>query len=293
MRLQKFLIFAYTSVVASRYFPIFLSGYLFAFLIHTTLLPLEPWSFRFCFTDPHNKQVKSPLDAGGRSEMVNQDFEEMDAVAGRTGTDKASIAHNFTRIYSKAFTHLRNKPIRFLEIGIHKGGSVQLWEWYFPRAELHFIDSNESVIEYHSTRSTYHIFDPADAGRLRDFATRYGPFDVILDDGGHSSDQQLTILDAMLPFVRPGGMFVVEDLHTSYWGMYGGGGGTSDKPIAGPNTAITFLKHLIDQVNYIGAITKYGNTYNLPSYIRARLSYYSLHIDYMTFYNSVCIIQMK
>lgn len=157
-----------------------------------------------------------------------------------------------------------------------------------------------------------------------------GPFDIVVDDGGHFMEDVILSFKTLLPHVRAGGMYVVEDLHTSYWTSHGklsvtsarelslfcsfrrfssvilllsfpplvtplfsGGNGTLDDPKAGPGTAIDFLKNLVDDVNFVGAATGNASYANIPADIERRRSYYSKRIDSMHFYDSICLMKIK
>lgn len=141
-------------------------------------------------------------------------FGDLDRLAiGRT--DKAPEMHGFTEIYERFFLPLRNEPIRILEIGIDQGGSMRMWSDYFPKAEIFGID-----IEDRSSMETDRVFtfvaDQAKREQLGAFLAKHpGPFDIVLDDGGHSMEQQQVSLGFLFPHVRPGGYYVVEDVHTS------------------------------------------------------------------------------
>jgi hypothetical protein len=75
---------------------------------------------------------------------------------------------------------------------------------------------------------------------LNDLAERVGEIDIVIDDGGHTMAQQIATFEELWPRVRDGGVFLVEDLHTSYWANYGGG-------YKRPGTFIEYAKDLIDQ----------------------------------------------
>jgi hypothetical protein len=137
-------------------------------------------------------------------------------------TDKGPKGHNYTAIYPKYFSSLRKKPINFLEIGLYKGNSAKLWEHYFPRAELHFVDQTSKHLQYYSKRSKYHFMNQTDKPKMRRLGHLYGPFDIIIDDAAHTSEDIITTFELMLPFVKPGGMYIIEDLHTVYFNMFGG-----------------------------------------------------------------------
>jgi hypothetical protein len=211
-----------------------------------------------------------------------EDYRILDEIAVRTGADKGSFYHNYTEIYANYFAPLRGKPLKFLEIGIYKGASVKMWEEYFPNADLHFMDITLGLSEYHSSRSHYHLCNQEDPAALNQFIqSSGGSFDVILDDGGHTMNQQITSFTVLFPHIKSGGMYIIEDLHTSYWNSYGGGG---------PHSTVNFLKGLIDSVNHVGATTTRASHRSLSPEIQNNLDLYQKDILSMHFYDSICII---
>lgn len=219
-----------------------------------------------------------------------EEYNYLDAIANQVQADKGSFYHDYTRVYSNYFKDLRNKPIRFLEIGIYKGNSVKLWETYFPLAELHFIDITSQNIEYFSSRSAYHFLNQEDISALKLLAESIGkPFDIIIDDGGHTMNQQINSLIALFPYVKSGGMYIIEDLHTSYWKEYGGSG-TPLFPNAKGTTTVQFLKNLIDAVNAVGAKSQKANFYSAPPAISSHLTFWEKEVRSIHFYDSLCII---
>ncbi|SRR5581483_1219302 len=215
--------------------------------------------------------------------QVLEDYRQMDEIALHAGADKGSHFHNYTEVYSRYFAPLRDKPIKFLEIGINTGSSVKMWEEYFPFAELHFMDITFENIQYHTKRAQYHQYDQENISALEHFAQENGSnFDVILDDGGHTMRQQIHSFIALFPHVKSGGMYIIEDLHTSYWpGHFGGGG---------EDSTVNFLKKLIDEVNYVGATTTRANHTKLPLEVLNGLNLYQKEIYSMHFYDSIVII---
>lgn len=213
-------------------------------------------------------------------------------------TDKSSKHHNYANIYEQYFSRLKNSRINFLEIGFKKGSSAKMWEKYFTNANLHFIDINKSFLETYgkqmSNRVKLHLIDQSNAMDLREFGQRYGKFDIIIDDGGHTMNQQITSFKSLFPYVKPGGVYIVEDLHTSYWkedhGEIYNGGGSRKNPFAGSNTMIGFLKKLVDDVNFIGARTGKADKNKCPKNIFNNLNIYRKKISSMHFYDSLCFI---
>jgi hypothetical protein len=215
---------------------------------------------------------------------------ELDQIGRECNTDKSSAFHNYTPIYDQFFASYRTKPIKFLEIGFYKGASAHMWDRYFTGAnKLYFLDIDPAAYNYTpglSPRCELHMVDQGSRTALKQFLAKVGGgFDIIIDDGGHTMHQQITSFKVLFPRLKPGGIYVIEDLHTSYW-QYG----TADRPQAGPGTATAFLFKLIDDLNYIGARTKCADKSKCPPEIVATLSYGQKHIAGMFFFDSLCFI---
>lgn len=218
---------------------------------------------------------------------------DLDRIAKKYCTDKSSNAHNYTEQYEYYFERIRNRPLKFLEIGFCSGGSAYTWEEYFPNAQLHYIDIADGCYAYArrlSNRSHLYMVDQSNEQALIDFVDRIGgDFDIIIDDGSHFVQHQIISFKTLFPYVKSGGVYIIEDLFSSYWIKYGGGG-TLENPSASPQSAIRFLQNLLDDVNYIGARNAYANIDVCPKEIVESLSYYQRHIKAMHFYCNLCFI---
>jgi hypothetical protein len=219
------------------------------------------------------------------SAFNQKEYNYLDQIALKCGADKGSNYHNYTEIYSQYFSDLKNQPIKFLEIGIDTGKSVMMWEKYFKKAELHFIDITFDRVKYFSKRSKYHLVDQQNSLALEQFIREYGEFDIILDDGGHTMEQQIISFLTLFPHIKKGGMYIIEDLHTSYWPSFGGGNHSS--------TTIEFLKKLIDDLNYVGNTTLRASHRNLDSNFSTNLNIFQKDIESMHFYDSTVIIKKR
>lgn len=216
---------------------------------------------------------------------------DLDKFAIKSGTDKSSKFHYYTDIYEGYLSHLQQKAIKFLEIGIYEGASVKMWEDYFPKAELHFIDNNPSIIKYHSKRSNYHFLNQASRGELLNFVNDTGgDFDIIVDDGGHRIDQQIISFQMLFPHLKSGGLYIIEDIFTSYLERYGGEGSKLE-PQSGPKTTIAFFKFLIDELNYIPSMTGCSDEKKAPEWITQGLSYYQKAVKSLHFHRGLGIIE--
>lgn len=209
-------------------------------------------------------------------------------------TDKGPSGHNYTPIYHNYFNDLRQKPIKFLEIGFLVGGSARMWDKYFSQAELHFMDISNELFEKYghglSNRCHFHVVDQSNTIQLEEFITKVGgDFDVIIDDGGHHMHQQLNSFKTLFPTLKSGGIYVIEDLHTSYWARFGGSGEIGS-PNADGQTTIRFLQGLVDDVGYIGALTGYADPAKCPNDEYQKMNYYQQHIHSIHFYGSICFV---
>jgi hypothetical protein len=163
-------------------------------------------------------------------------------------TDKAG-AHRYTPHYERHLRHRRRRPIRLLEIGIGGGksptwggSSLRMWRDYFPRGEIHGVDIEEKRID--EPRITIHRGDQSDDEFMRNLGRQHGPFDVIIDDGSHENAHVRASFAALFhDYLRPGGVYVIEDMATAYDPQYGGG------PPGHPGTSAELVKGLIDEVH--------------------------------------------
>lgn len=161
--------------------------------------------------------------------------------------NKGHLIHKWMHyfdIYDRHFAPYRKRPIKVLEFGVSYGGSLQMWRDYFGRkAHIIGVDIDPRCLTIKTgPRIQVVIGDQEDREFLAKLAEEHGPFDVIIEDGGHTMTQQINTFEVIWPHVRTGGVFLIEDLHTSYWEKYGGG-------LRKPGTFIEYAKDLIDRMN--------------------------------------------
>lgn len=125
-------------------------------------------------------------------------------------TDKNSQFHNYTRQYQGIFQKYRNKPIKFLEIGVFKGESIKGWKEYFHKdSEIVGVDIQPQVDNLPGIDIV--ICDSNDKTKLEMLFEKYGGFDVILDDGSHKNSDVINSFEHLFPLLNDGGLYVVED----------------------------------------------------------------------------------
>ncbi len=131
----------------------------------------------------------------------------------RTGPGIWKWDHYFD-IYHSHFQKFRGKEVHILEIGIYSGGSLAMWEDYFgPDCRVYGVDIEEACKAYENDRTKVFIGDQADRRFWRAFKEQVPRLDIVIDDGGHQSNQQIVSLEELLPQLRAGGVYICEDLH--------------------------------------------------------------------------------
>ncbi len=162
-------------------------------------------------------------------------------------TNKDRIVDKWTHylpIYDRHLAKYRDSNFKMLEIGVFKGGSLQLWRKYFgPNATIFGIDIDPDCAGYVDVPNQVRIGSQADPDFLHKVVNEMGGIDVILDDGSHIAEHQMASFKALFPLLADGGMYIIEDLHTSYWaGGFQGGFRRS-------GTGIELVKALIDDMH--------------------------------------------
>lgn len=141
-------------------------------------------------------------------------------IGDRTGTDKATF-HGFTQVYERFFHQRRNDPLKLLEVGILRGESLKMWEEYFPNAAIYGLDITlQEVRTTFSQRTRVALADQTSpeqvCSALNDFGLSHGTLDIAIDDGGHRMSQQNATIGICWPFLKSGGTFIIEDVHTAF-----------------------------------------------------------------------------
>lgn len=132
--------------------------------------------------------------------------------------------HHYIPLYERYFGPWRKRPLRFLEIGVFKGGSLSMWRNYFgPEAVIFGIDINPACSAYDGIAGQVRIGSQDDPEFLGSVVDEMGGVDIVLDDGSHMMQHIRTSFETLFPRVTPGGLYMIEDLHTAYWRNYGGG----------------------------------------------------------------------
>lgn len=130
------------------------------------------------------------------------------------------------------------QKVNILEIGVYSGGSLGMWRSYFgEESHIYGVDIKEECKAYEDDHVSIFIGDQADRAFWSTFRKSVEGIDIIIDDGGHTPEQQQITLEEMLPHLRPGGVYLCEDVHGCL------------------NQFSTFATGLVDELNCANSIS--------------------------------------
>ena len=142
--------------------------------------------------------------------------------------------HHYFEVYERHFGRFRHTNPAVLEIGVQGGGSLEMWREYFGEAaHIYGVDSEPTAKRNEDLATKVYIGDQADRNFLREVRREVGVLDIVIDDGGHRSNQQITSFEELYPTMSANGVYLVEDTHTALFG-----GGYNDRPDG--QTILTF-----------------------------------------------------
>lgn len=137
-------------------------------------------------------------------------------------------------VYDAILGSMRDAPVRILELGVHRAGSLRLWASYFPNGTVHGFDLNPPSID-DDPRIKVAAGDQANADSLHAAMQAWGVecFDIIIDDAshvGHLAAASFSIL--FEKHLNAGGLYFLEDWGTGYWPEWPDGEAVADLPSA-------------------------------------------------------------
>jgi hypothetical protein len=119
--------------------------------------------------------------------------------------------------YERHFARFRGQQVHVLEIGIYSGGSLQMWQNYFgPACKIYGVDIEPRCTAYETESVRVFTGDQSDRRFWKRFKQEVPVLDIVIDDGGHLPEQQITSLEELLPHLRPTGVYLCEDVHGAF-----------------------------------------------------------------------------
>lgn len=184
--------------------------------------------------------------------------------------------NHYFDVYERHFSRFRNKEVVIVEIGVSHGGSLQMWKEYFGKnAKIYGIDIDPRCKEFEEDNIQIFIGSQSDRDFLRKVKAAIPRADIIIDDGGHTMKQQIVSYEELFDHVKDDGVYLVEDLHTSYWALFGGGHKRR-------NTFIEYSKKLIDSLN---AFHSEQSSLKVNSFTKS--------VDSLHYYDSILVIEKR
>jgi len=183
----------------------------------------------------------------------------------RTGRGIWKWEHYF-EIYNRHLSRFVGRSPSVLEIGIYSGGSLEMWRSYFDKGcHIYGVDIEPACKSYETENVSIFIGDQADRSFWSTFKRQFNGIDVLIDDGGHTVVQQRVTLEEMLPFIRPGGVYLCEDIHGDF------------------NTFGSFAASLINGLNKVDILQE--------ATLSSAASQFQRHIKSIHFYPYVLVIE--
>lgn len=183
---------------------------------------------------------------------------------------------HYFEIYDRHLSKFRGTDVHVLEFGVSQGGSLQMWKDYFgPQCRIFGVDINPHCKAFEEDQVRIFIGDQEDRQFVRSLALIVPRVDILIDDGGHTMRQQIVTFEELFDRISANGVYLCEDLHTSYWPEWGGG-------YRRRNTFIEYSKRFIDGLH---AWYSKSSALTVTDFTR---SAYSLH-----YYDSVLVIEKR
>lgn len=153
---------------------------------------------------------------------------------------RSSKYSTYFAVYDHLFAPYKNKKIIFVEIGIASGGSLFMWRNFFGKnARIIGVDLNPDAKKFEKYGFEIYIGSQKDKKFLQEIQKKIGKIDILLDDGGHTYEQQIITTQSFIDNINDGGMIVIEDTHSSYLDGFG----------TSKFSFINYVKLLIDKIN--------------------------------------------
>lgn len=149
----------------------------------------------------------------------------LEKLALKHGSDKYNH-HDYCRHYQKHFEHLANVPMKILELGIggyeypdRGGAGLKMWNEFFTKGQIYGIDINDKSGIKLPARTKIFQGSQDDGDFLFKVMSEIGNPEIIIDDASHINKLTIMSFKHLFPWVKPGGIYVIEDIETS-WGNH-------------------------------------------------------------------------
>jgi len=152
----------------------------------------------------------------------------------------------YLHVYDRTLSEFRDQAVNLLEIGVQNGGSLQIWSDFFLNAKnILGCDVNPDCKQIiYTNQKIKLVIGDINTTETAEKIFSYSPeLDIIIDDGSHTSSDIINSFVRYFPRLSYGGIYIIEDLHCSYWREFEGG-------LNCAASSMNFLKKLVDVINY-------------------------------------------
>lgn len=146
-------------------------------------------------------------------------YTELNRIGQQYRTDKCSEEHDYLNKYEFFIDRWKNEKINILELGVYHGGSLKMWGTYFANASVYGVDISEECLQYAGENRKVIIQDLGDEDGIRVLGNLHPA--IIVDDASHLWSHQIKALCHLFPAMQSGGVYIMEDLGTSFFSYDG------------------------------------------------------------------------
>jgi hypothetical protein len=182
-----------------------------------------------------------------------------------TKYDTDKIQHGYLEVYDPIFSDYLDREINLLELGIHKGGSLLLWKDYFPKAHIFGVDLNAPEQLNNEDRIKVFSGMQQDKNFLTSVANNApNGFDIIIDDASHIGElTRISFWHLFENHLNPGGVYVIEDWGTGYWGDW------PDGEIYSPaKNVYSFFYNFLRRIGVLKGEYFYNHSFGMVGFIK-------------------------
>ena len=179
---------------------------------------------------------------------------------------------HYPEIYEKHLERFVGKEVTIFELGVCKGGSLQVWKKYFgEKANIIGVDV-DPYSKYEEEQIKVYTGNVLDFKLWQEIVEKHGQPDIIIDDASHIQQEVIQAFSMLYPALKDDGVYIIEDTHTAYRGNFGGG-------ITSPLNVVSIFGRLVNDVN---------NHFIEEAYTSTLMDIKSMH-----FYNSMIVLEKE
>ena len=183
---------------------------------------------------------------------------------------------HYFHIYDRHFNKYKDQDIVLLEVGVSNGGSLMMWKDYFGKnSKIYGIDIDPRCKEFEKENLKIFIGSQTDLKFLNTIKNQIPKVDILIDDGGHFMDHQIITFNELFNHISDDGIYLCEDMHTSYWVSFGGG-------YKRAGTFLEYSKSFIDQLNAFHS-----------EQVEFKPDYFTFAVDSIHYYDSILVIEKR